>query len=122
MAFITQDEKKAIAPKVKALLKEYGVKGTLSISNHSKLVLTLKEGNIDFSDRDSKDPMIVEFFKEVGNAMRGPDWFDDSDIQSDYFHTKHYIEICVGTWEKRYVFNSAYGPVVQENYYSRRRP
>ena len=36
MAYISQQEKKEIAPVVKGILKEYGLKGTLSIDNHSE--------------------------------------------------------------------------------------
>jgi hypothetical protein len=48
MAYMSQERKKTIAPKIKAILKKYGVKGSLSVRNHSSLVLTLKSGKIDF--------------------------------------------------------------------------
>jgi len=48
MAYISQDGKAKLAPTIKAILKKYGVKGTLSIRHHSSLVLTLKSGKIDF--------------------------------------------------------------------------
>jgi hypothetical protein len=48
MAYISQDTKAKLAPTVKAILKKYGVKGSLSIRTHSSLVLTLKSGKIDF--------------------------------------------------------------------------
>ena len=37
MAYISQQEKKEIAPVVKGILKEYGLKGTLSIDNHGAI-------------------------------------------------------------------------------------
>jgi len=40
--------KAKIAPTIKALLKQYGLKGSLSVNNHSTLVLTVKQGSIDF--------------------------------------------------------------------------
>lgn len=48
MAYVSQDLKKSLAPAIKAVLKKYGVKGTLAVSNHSTLVLNLKSGSIDF--------------------------------------------------------------------------
>ena len=33
-------------------------------------------------------------------AMKGPDFFDHSDIQSDYFHLSHYIDINIGQWNQ----------------------
>jgi hypothetical protein len=48
MAYISQEDKAKIAAQIKPLLKQYGVKGSLSIQNHSTIVLTLKSGSIDF--------------------------------------------------------------------------
>jgi len=48
MAYINQEMKKQIATILKPILKQYDVKGTLSIDNHSTIVLTLKSGKIDF--------------------------------------------------------------------------
>ena len=32
----------------------------------------------------------------------GREWFDESDSQSDYFHTAFYMSIHVGKWDKHY--------------------
>ena len=48
MAYVSQEMKARIAPTVKALLKKYGLKGTLSVNTHSTLVLTVSQGRIDF--------------------------------------------------------------------------
>ena len=48
MAYVSQDLKKSLAPAIKAVLKKYGVKGSLAVSNHSTLVLNIKSGPIDF--------------------------------------------------------------------------
>lgn len=133
MAYIYQDEKAKIAPTVKALLKQYGLKGTLSIRNHSTLCLTISAGSIDFFAsanrmnkeiaerrgdvvREVKDSLQVNVYyidshfdgvsAEVLNtlldALRGQDWYDNSDIQSDYFEVKHYVDISIGKWNKAY--------------------
>lgn len=62
MAYVSQDLKKSLAPAIKAVLKKYGVKGTLSVHNHSTLVLTIKSGSIDF---------IENFIKTDTDSMSG---------------------------------------------------
>ncbi len=48
MAYMNQERKAVIANALKPIFKKYGVKGTLSVQNHSTIVLTLKSGKIDF--------------------------------------------------------------------------
>ncbi len=48
MAYVSQEKKAEIAPVIKALLKKYNLKGSLSVNHHSTLVLTIKSGAIDF--------------------------------------------------------------------------
>ena len=48
MAYMSQEKKAKIAPVVKAILKKYNVKGSLSVRNHSTLVQNIKSGVIDF--------------------------------------------------------------------------
>ena len=48
MAYMSQERKAQRAPVIKAILKKYGVKGSLSVRNHSTLVLNVKSGKIDF--------------------------------------------------------------------------
>ena len=48
MAYMNQERKAKIAQALKPVLAKYKVKGTLSVRNHSSIVLTLKSGNIDF--------------------------------------------------------------------------
>lgn len=44
-----------------------------------------------------------EFLAEIIPAMKGPDFFDHSDAQTDYFHCSHYIDINIGRWNKPYI-------------------
>jgi hypothetical protein len=44
----------------------------------------------------------LKFLTEVIDAMHGPDYFDHSDIQTDYFHCSHYIDVNIGSWNKPY--------------------
>lgn len=73
MAYISQEEKKQIAPAVKAILKQFGLKGSLSVRHHSTLVLTIKEGSIDFIGQVNKarkeraEQEGFEFFEAKGH-------------------------------------------------------
>ena len=42
------------------------------------------------------------FLDEIVPAMKGPDFFDDTDISSDYFNCSHYISVNIGKWNKPY--------------------
>ena len=123
MAYINQDDKKRIAAELKPILKRYGVKGTLSIHNHSTIVLTVKSGKIDFfadyGDREDARKFGIDvnpywfhehftgkskqFLTEAFRALKSANWYDESDIQTDYFNTAYYFRINVGKWNKPYI-------------------
>ena len=138
MAYVSKEMKAKIAPVIKALLKEYGVKGTLAVKHHSTLVLNISSGPIDFigvgnriaretaerrdqqyyGDRDYSqvnvywiqdhyDGVAREFLLKAYAALKGPDFFDESDAQVDYFHRSHYQDINIGRWNKPYVLTEA---------------
>jgi hypothetical protein len=48
MAYMNQEKKAQIAALIKPLLKQYGLKGSLSVHNYSSINLNIKAGNIDF--------------------------------------------------------------------------
>jgi hypothetical protein len=54
MAYVSQEDKKNLAPAIKTILKNYGLKGSLSIRHHSTLVLTIKSGTIDFCEMSDR--------------------------------------------------------------------
>ena len=72
MAYMSQERKQSLAPSIKAVLKKYGVKGTLAVRNHSTLVLNIKSGSIDF---------IENFIATDANVMHGRKMSQD---QIDY--------------------------------------
>lgn len=39
---------------------------------------------------------------EIVQAMQAADWYDKSDISTDYFHTAYYYNVTVGAWNKPY--------------------
>lgn len=47
MAYMNQEKKKELAPQIKAVLKKYGMKGTIGVRDYSSLVVNLREGKLD---------------------------------------------------------------------------
>lgn len=123
MAYMNQEMKSTISKNLKPVLKKFGVKGTLSVSNHSTIVLTLKSGKIDFfadyGDREDARKFGIDvnpywfhehftgkskqFLTEAFRALKSANWYDESDIQTDYFNTAYYFRINVGKWNKPYI-------------------
>ena len=133
MAYMNQQKKAVIASKLKPVLKKYGLKGSLSVNNHSTIVLTVKSGKIDFiknfnSTTQSRpggfrngsaaekyinvnpywyhehfSGKSKEFISEALDALKSADWYDESDAQVDYFNTAYYVDINIGKWNKPYI-------------------
>lgn len=86
MAYMSQERKKALAPKIKAVLKKYGVKGTLSVDNHSTLYVNLKSGVLDLlgvSNKIAKEQQEYRYpqwgeYNPVEYMQVNPYWFKDS--------------------------------------------
>jgi hypothetical protein len=136
MAYYSQERKQEVAPKVKALLKKYDLKGSLSVDNHSTVVLTIKSGNLDFIENFNDTVGIqpggfrlgekaktyigvnpyhytshfngecLNFLTEVMGVLNEGN-HDNSDIQSDYFDVGWWIDINIGKWDKPYVLERA---------------
>ena len=114
MAYMNQEKKKKLAPKIKEILKKYNMKGTLSVDNYSTLNLNLKSGSIDFGtdrineywykDHFSDNPEALAFLSEVIPAMNVGN-HDNSDIMTDYFDVGWYISVNLGKWDKPYILN-----------------
>jgi hypothetical protein len=49
------------------------------------------------------------FLTELVDAMKQPtvrgDWYNNTDIMTDYFDIAYYIDINVGQWDKGYIYN-----------------
>ncbi len=131
MAYVSQELKAKLAPKIKAVLKKYNVKGSIAVRHHSTLVLNVKSSAIDFIGNtndtlrdkpgyvgryteatDSIDVNVYhyntqftgvarDFIAEVHAAMSEGNW-DKSDSQSDYFNVGWYVDINIGRWDKPY--------------------
>ena len=131
MTYISQENKASKMPAIKAILKEYNLKGSVSVDNHSSLVLTIKSGPIDFLSEDSfhpncfrqsEQPQVRQTYLQV-NTYWIADHFrgkaakallalkaammvgnhDNSDISTDYFDVGWYVNINIGRWDRPYI-------------------
>lgn len=119
MAYMSQENKAKLAPKIKEVLKKHGVKGSLSVRHHSTLVLTVKSGKIDFvkdyqGTRENFHYQVntyhadkhfggksAKFLSEVIAAMKIGN-HDNSDPMTDYFDVGWYVDVNIGHWNKPY--------------------
>jgi hypothetical protein len=53
--------------------------------------------------KDHYDGKALAFMQEVFAAMKGADWYDNSDAQTDYFDTAYYVDVNIGQWDKSYI-------------------
>jgi hypothetical protein len=136
MAYFNQERKAKIAPKIKAILAKYKVKGSLAVRNHSTLCLNIKSGSIDFIGNFNKTISADHYLTVRGftpaekslsvNPYHYDNHFsgkalafmqevfaamnegnhDHSDIQSDYFNVGWYVDVNVGQWDKQYILEA----------------
>lgn len=134
MAYMSQDRKRSMAPRIKSVLAKYGIKGTLAVDNHRTLVLNIKSGDIDlianFNETCGKRRVgeTIGFTPAKDYISVNPYWYnehftgralafmtdlmaamnvgnhDNSDIQSDYFDVGWYVDVKIGRWSKPYIF------------------
>jgi hypothetical protein len=130
MAHFSQEMKKAIAPEIARICKAHGIKGTLSVRNGMKVVLTLKGGKVDFNADQAEvfnfgeqHPAVnyhngknvgyhwAEAFREGTGARaflaevmpvlnRGN--YSNTDSQRDYFDDGFYVGIEIGRYDRPY--------------------
>ena len=84
MAYMNQERKAKITKMLKPILAKYKVKGSLSVRNHSTIVLTLKFGAIDFIGNSNRVCgndfyQVQRGFKPTtsGYDQVNPYWFQD---------------------------------------------
>ena len=88
MAYVSQEMKAKLAPAIKAVLARYGIKGSISVGNHSSLVVTLKEGRLDLIgeanrfNREYAERTGQRFYPVTGNyqanAYRSDQYADNT--------------------------------------------
>ena len=129
MAYMDQEMKKKLAPGIKAVLKKYGMKGSISVKHNAEIVVTLREGNLDLISGyerktgqktngyiqvnpysiDCDFPgILAQFLEELRAAMDGQDTdignWNKSDSMTDYFNVGWYTGINIGKWNKPYKY------------------
>ena len=113
MAYVSKETKKELAPGIKAVLKKYGMKGTISVNNYMTLVVTLRKVPAGmFTAKEIADGVNVyhierffegtakKFLTKLLAAMKGAKWYDKTDAMIDYFDTAWYNDIKIGEWNK----------------------
>ena len=126
MAYYNQKRKQEVAPRIRKLLKDYGLKGSLSVKHYSTVVLTLRSGKIDFIKQlnnkglergetqiktnlnvnhyhleDTFSGNALEFLiKAKAILMEGN--HNNSNAMIDYFDVGWYMDINIGKWDKYY--------------------
>ena len=90
MAYFNQERKSQKAPAIKAILKKYGVKGSLAVRNHSTFVLNIKSGSIDFIENYIK----TDADKNYGNKM--------DQNQSDYIRKNKALDVNPYWYQEHY--------------------
>ena len=86
MAYMSQERKAKIAPVVKAILKKYGVKGSLSVRNHMTLCLTIKSGAIDFIGNYNSFNIDNPRYASYGGFTPAKDYID----VNPYWYHEHF--------------------------------
>lgn len=68
MAYMSQEKKKQIAEELKKVLKGVDIKYSLSVHNHSTIVMKIKSGSVDFIG-NSNEALIADHVE-----LRNPNW------------------------------------------------
>ena len=106
MAYMNQERKAKITKMLKPILAKYKVKGSLSVRNHSTIVLTLKSGSIDFIGNSNKVCgndfyQVQRGFKPTtsGYDQVNPYWFQDHyDGKAKAFLTEAFKALKSADW------------------------
>ena len=108
MAYMNIERKNELAPGIKKVLAEYGMKGTIAKDDYG-LKVNLKSGPIDFGTDSVNEYHIAshftgvakEFLLKLKDAMMVGN-HNNSRIEIDYFDVGWYIHINIGKWNKPY--------------------
>jgi hypothetical protein len=122
MAYMSQEKKAKIAAELKKVMpKDW--KYSLAVRHHSSVVLTISAAPVDLiammnertEYKSNGYAQVNEYYLERQfsgstlaiferiKAALNIDNFNDSDIQTDYFHVGHYVDIHIGRWNKPFV-------------------
>jgi len=112
MAYITKEETAVIREEIKKAFPEF--KFSVSMDNHSGVCVSVLSGpiklepkhrevNVYWIDDHYKDDKIArDFFNKILEIM-SKNWYDKSDMMTDYHNTAFYRYIYIGRWNKDYI-------------------
>jgi hypothetical protein len=76
MAYMNQNLKAELAPGIKAVLKKYGMKGSIAVRHHMSLVVNIKSGKLDIMqnwyDKVTENGTVNQY----GDNIRKPEYLD----------------------------------------------
>ena len=78
MASMNQKTKAELAPGIKAVLKKYGMKGSIAVRNHMVLVVNIKSGKLDVMQNwyDTVTKNGVFTVNSYGDNIKKPEYLD----------------------------------------------
>jgi hypothetical protein len=132
MAHVSQSKKAEALKLLKGVIPA-GWKWSLSVHNHSRLVLTIYSAPVDLIARVCRTAVennrsteyingthyevnqyhlgnqfsgqLLSIFQKIVDALNHGN-YDRSDISTDYFDVGHYISIHIGRWDRPFVVTS----------------
>lgn len=109
MAWMNQERKAALKPQIDAVLAKYGLKGSLSVHNHSTLVLKIKSGRVNFHG----DQMLrLDLHGAIGAVAK-----DEPIVTNPYWLQDHFgNESKNALIELRDAMNGVGAPVEHQNH------
>jgi hypothetical protein len=132
MAYMSQERKAQLAPAIRAVLKKYRLKGSISVDHSSTLVVTIRAGAIDFVSNsnqvaEAKGHHLRPNYRPAKDSLDvNPYWYqehfdgtalaclqellpamnagnhDRSDAMTDYFDVGWYVTVRIGSWNRPY--------------------
>ena len=76
MSYMNQEKKAELATGIKAVLKKYGVKGTIGVRHHSVLVVNLKGGKQDIIGNWFQNATKYDSTDRYGVEINRPEYLD----------------------------------------------
>jgi len=114
MAYMNQEMKAKIAVEIKKVMPK-GWKYSLGVDNHSTIVLNIASAPVDLlklaKDKHFANTEVAELFAKIKKVMYGCGYYDNSDIQTDYFDTAYYVNVNIGKWNKPFVYVAPPEPI-----------
>ena len=84
MAYVSQELKKELAPGIKAVLKKYGVKGSIAVRHHMTLVVNIKSGNLDIIQNWFDTVTKKGTVNDYGDIMAKPEYIQVNEYWINY--------------------------------------